>query len=176
MIVGRLLEVLERSTPAMAEKWAQEIKASGYAAAYCRLKDTDLIHRSCGVYENLLHWLDRDATQQEIGRNYATVGKERYQEGIPLCEVQFALYLTKKVLWNQILSEGLPTSSLEIYQAMELILRVQNFFDLAAFYIIRGYTEELYRRLEQSGTITAAALKEHFPAGSFLLDFNPDRM
>jgi hypothetical protein len=176
MIVGQLLEFLARSTPAMAETWAKEIVSSGYAATYSRLSGSDRIRRSREVYENLLRWLERDSSQQEIGRNFAMVGKERYREEMPLCEVQFALYLTKKILWNHILSEGLLTSSLEIYQVMDLILRVQNFFDLAAFYIIRGYMEELHRKLGQSGDIAPEKLKRHFPAGSFLAEFNPDRM
>ncbi len=175
MIVGKLLELMERSSAAMANKWAQAMKASEHAFAYRRLDEAELSRRSREVYENLAHWLDRDTSPQEIGRVYATVGQQRYQEGVPLCEVQLALHLTKKVLWNHILSEGLLTNPLEIYQAMDLILRVQNFFDLAAMYIIRGYMEALGQRLGQEGGIGRDRLKEFFPSGSFQMEFNPER-
>jgi hypothetical protein len=50
------------------------------------------------------------------------------------------------VPWDHLLSQGILTNALEMFQALDLFLRQQSFFDLASFTIIRGWLRELAQR------------------------------
>jgi hypothetical protein len=75
----------------------------------------------------------------EIERYYTEMGMERCREGFRLSEVLSALFLTKRVLWDCVMSEGLMDSALSLYQTLELDNRVVLFFDKAAYYVAVGY-------------------------------------
>jgi len=169
-----MLDFIEKNARHMAEMWAQSIRSSPHSTTYQRLQEAEQIRRARDVYDNLGKWLDRDTTLEQIGEAYQEVGKTRYHEGFPLCEVQYGLHCTKKVLWDNILSEGILTNALEIYQALDLVIHLQNFFDLASFYIIRGYLEELCLKLKQEGVLGRDQWPAFFPPGSFSLEFNPE--
>ncbi len=174
MIYNKLLSLIENNSEVIAKKWKDEIKNSEYAETYKKLSDKELITRANNVYKNLGKWLDRDTTMKEIGDEYVKIGKARYKEGFPLCEVQLALHYTKKILWNHIISEGILTNALEIFQALELIVSIYNFFDIASFYLIRGYQEATYMEITKIKGLDKKKLMELFPSGSFFFEFNPD--
>jgi len=174
MLSSALLVMIENNSRHMAATWRQGIKKSPYSKTYQRFSDAELERRARDVYDNLGKWLDRDTTMEQIGKAYIMVGRQRYQEGFPLCEVQYGLYYTKKVLWDHIMSEGILTNALEIYQALELAIRLQSFFDLASFYIIRGWLGELALKMEHADGMDHKTLETFFPAGSFALEFNPE--
>jgi len=167
MLYNKLLSLIETNSLKMAEKWRDGIKSSEFSKTYQKLNDQELVNRSKDVYDNLGKWLDRDTTIHQIEKNYQEVGKRRYHEGFPLCEVHFALHYTKNVLWNHILSEGILTNALEIFQAMDLIVRVYKFFDIATIFIIRGYMEELNVQLGKTGGLVPEELKKILHLGSF---------
>jgi hypothetical protein len=172
MLSSMLLDLIENNSRRMAKAWRLGITSTPFSKTYQRFGDAELEARARDVYENLGKWLDRDTTMDQIGEAYIAIGRKRYQEGFPLCEVQYGLYYTKKVLWDHILSEGILTSALEMLQALDLLLRLQNFFDLASFYIIRGWLQEMALKLEQSSTIAHENLNTFFPVGSFALEFD----
>ena len=174
MIYAKLIHLIEKSSLDLAQKWCLGIRESEYASTYQTFPEDELVQRSKDVFDNVGKWLDRDTTREEIGKQYVGLGRERYREGFPLCEIQYALFLTKKVLWNHIMSEGIMTNALEIYQALDLIVRFNNFYDMASFYIIRGYLEELYKGLKKTDKISREDMAHYFPKGSFYLDFDPD--
>ena len=174
MLSSKLLDLISHSSVQMAGKWRDWIRRSHHMVTYQKLSDDVLVLRSKGVIENLGRWIDRGFTMEEVGKVYVDVGRERYREGFPLCEVGLALHYTKKVVWNHIMSEGLMTNALEIYQAMDLIVQIQNFFDIAAFYITRGFQEEMYLRMNRDGGIPVEALNRFFPPESFHCTFASD--
>ena len=167
MLYNKLLSLIETNSMKMAENWRDGIKSSEFSKSYQTLNDQELVNRSKDVYDNLGRWLDRDTTIQQIEKNYLEVGKKRYHEGFPLCEVHFALHHTKNVLWNHIISEGILTNALEIFQAMDLIVRVYKFFDIATIFIIRGYMEELGIQLGKTSGLAPEELKKILHLGSF---------
>ena len=96
------------------------------------------------------------------------MGKARYLEGFPLSEIHFAFHLSKSVLWDELATSGILNTSLDLYQGINFLLHLQNFYDMATFYLIRGYQEALYHRMTQDPAISAEARERLFPQGSFL--------
>ncbi len=174
MFNSKLMTMIEANSQQMADKWREGMKSSEFSKTYRKLSDAELERRGKDVYDNLSKWLDRDTTIQQIDKNYTELGKQRYHEGFPLCEVFFALHHTKQVLWNHILSEGILTSALEIYQVMDLIVRVYNFFDIASFFIVRGYMEELFQHVNRLHGVDHEKLKGLFHLSTFLSDYHTE--
>jgi len=170
MLYNKLIEVIARDSRQMAVAWMRGMKTSEFAESYHKLDDEEMKSRCQDVYDNLGKWLESDFKMLQGDTIYTDLGRQRYKEGIPLCQVHFALHLTKKVLWNHILSQGILNTSLEIYQAIDLFVRVQNFFDMASFYIIRGYMEEVFLQLGRQYHLDPQTLKAIFPEGSFMID------
>ena len=106
-------------------------------------------------------------TRVEVGRFFFDLGQERYGDGVPLCEVNYAFLLAKRGIWNLIHSEGVFSNALEVYQTLDLITSVHQFFDWGNFYIIRGYLATMRRRIGESAKFSEAELQQYFLPGSF---------
>lgn len=150
MINEQLVHVIENNADVLAEHWTREVRSSRFTPTYRRFTDEELKERSRRVYENLGNWLDLDTGSSEIGREYTLLGKTRYLERFPLSEVLYGLHITKKVVWRHIMSSGVLSSALEIYRAMDLIVRLFHFYDLAGFFIARGYQDALFQKVKNA--------------------------
>jgi hypothetical protein len=173
MIFNVVLNLLETKAERLAAAWCHEINKSSFMHTYRQLPEDELVKRHTRVVENLGHWLERESSRNDVGRFFAAMGRDRYREGFPLCEVNYALFLAKKGFWELIHSEGILDSALELYQALELITNIHSFFDLGNFYLIRGYMEEMYGEMQTRPEVSKADLKRFFFPGSFLQEDFP---
>jgi len=151
MIYRRIVDLIKHRPEHLAASWCNHIKRSQVTGNYHRLSDEELTARHTRVFERLAKWLEHSMTREELSRFYSQVGRDRYAEGFPLCQVNYALLIAKRNFWELVQSQGLLDSSLEFYQAMELMSSIDQFFDLGSFYIIRGYLEAMSARLEAVG-------------------------
>ena len=167
---SQLVDMIRTNKDRMAVAWCQEIRNSEYMKTYHGFNDDVLIHRNERILERLADSLDTGTSRVEIGKFFVSLGKERFREKFPLCEVNYAMFLTKKVFWKRLHTDGVLASALDLYQAMELMNAICDFFDLASFYLIRGYLEEMNQRLGKIGKLSSKELKEIFSPGSFFTE------
>ena len=160
MIYRRIVDLIKRDPERLAASWCHHIKRSQVTGNYHRLSDDELIARHTQVFTRLAKWLEHSMTRDELSRFYAQLGKDRYAERFPLCQVNYALLIAKRNFWELIQSQGLLDSSLEFYQAMELMSSIDQFFDLGSFYIVRGYLDAMSNRLQKSGRLTDEELRD----------------
>ncbi len=139
MLTRRLIQLIERDADIIAQRWLKEVQTSPLTPKYRNFPAEKLLDRVKTVYSKLEYWLDPNTPKEEIEAYYTNLGKERFEEGFSLEEVIMALLLTKKYLWQHIVSEGLPTTSFELYQALELNNEVVMYFDKAVYYTVAGY-------------------------------------
>jgi hypothetical protein len=107
-------------------------------SGYHRLAALELHNRAYDVYAHLSKWVAR-GSEHEIDLTYTDLGRRRFHEGIPLSQVVFALILTKNHLLEYVKSSGLSDSALDLYQELELIQVVTQFFDRAIYHAAQGY-------------------------------------
>lgn len=167
MVRTNIITIINNNTKKLASDWCKEIRNSEFMSTYGKLSNDSLIKRNEKVFEKLSKWMSKGSSKIEIGEFFVTLGKVRYKEGFPLCEVAYALYLTKSVFWKLLHSEGLLTTSIALYQALELTNEITGFFDLGSFYLIRGYVEEMYQDIGKTGKFSKEELKSFFYPGSF---------
>ncbi|MCP4220524.1 MAG: hypothetical protein GY765_38200 [bacterium] len=172
MTFNKFVRNIEKDSLVMARKWAKGIMNSKFTKTYRELPEEALVKLGKNVYENLAKWLDRDTTRIEIGKIYAEVGKQRYNEGYPLCEVIYAVNYEKRMLAQHIAATELMPDALNLYNTMNFVSKLNDFFDSACFYLIRGFQEALFKKATQMKGLDNEKMKELFPKGSFY--YEPD--
>ncbi len=174
MSFNKFIKMIETDSQEIAKKWAKGILTSKFTKTYRNLPEETLVQVGKNVYDNLGKWLDRETTRIEIGKIYAEVGKRRYNEGYPLCEVIYAAHYTKKFLADHITTGGLLPDALKLYHHMEFIGKLYDFFDIATFYLVRGFQEALYKKATQLKGVEVEKLKDLFPKDSFYYEKETD--
>ncbi len=137
MISGKLISIIEKNADTIIQSLIKELRTNSRTIAYKNLADSKLIERTKNVYIHLSSWLG-DKTDEEIGKLYHALGKERLKENIPLSQLISALTITRNHLCRYIENEIPCNSSLETYQLMEFTNYITTFFDKAIYHSIRG--------------------------------------
>jgi hypothetical protein len=150
MLSSRLVRAIEEHAEELTRGVLADLSSNPRTPAYHSLPRTELHRRIYDVYHNLGRWLG-DKSEGPVAATYATLGRTRREERVPLSEVVQALILTKDHLWDYILRAGLVESPLDLYQEEELTLMLGHFFDRALYHTVRGYEgTDLPRRLGAS--------------------------
>ncbi len=154
MLYDNLISVLTTNIENLARMWVFEVKKSKYMKTYQTLPDEELLKRSKYVFINLIKWLESGASNEEVEQYFENVGAVRNKEGFPLSEVNYALYLVKKIFWSFSVWKDEIMGSFEKLETIEFITVLNNYFDLGDFFIIRGYFDELFNKLDKSHRFT----------------------
>lgn len=141
MLAKRLIKLIETRADKIGKMWLKEVRQNRYTPTYHVFDEDILFQRARRVYQELEYWLSPETKKEEIRRFYMELGRERYKEGFELEEVIMAIILLKRFLWLEIMSEGLLSTNVELYQALELNNRVVLYFDRAVFFTCAGYRE-----------------------------------
>ncbi len=174
MRFDEFINIMRSDSLVLAKKFARGVSNSEYTKTYRKMPEDQLIKIGQRVYGNLEQWLKSDTPAVEIGKIYSKVGVERYGQGFPLCEISYAIHFIKKVLLNHIFSEGILPDTLKLYQTHDFVARVHDFFDLAGFYVARGFQEALYKKVVSLKGVDKENIEKLFPAGSFYYEREPD--
>jgi hypothetical protein len=150
MISARLVAMIEDHADQLTAGLVESLVRNPRTAGYHGLPRSELRDRAYDVYRNLGMWLTR-GSESEIQLRYADLGRLRRREGIPLSEVIYALILTKAHLLEYVKTSGLSDTALDLYQELDLVRVVEQFFDKAIYHAARGYEEAVSRVIVRSG-------------------------
>ena len=167
MISKKLLDLILHKEDMLSRRWVEQIKKSSYMKSYQQHPDDELIRRNKKFFEQLAHWINNDVSREEIDSYFETIGRQRYSEGFPLPEIIYGVFLAKKVFHEVLIEETVLDSAMEIYQVLELITMIYNFFDEGNFCITRGYLAEMYASIGKAGKFNDQELSKYFFPGSF---------
>ncbi len=160
MVYESLISVAEKYKLQMAQAWFEEVKKNTYLTTYNSLSDPQLLERGKILFENFLKWLLTGADNEEIREYFTGLGKERCLEGFPMSEVNYALYLEKKVLWNFIAFKDPTQKKLTPTDVIEFTSVISGYFDMGEFFIIRAYSKTFAEKLIEAGKFSETELKE----------------
>ncbi len=144
MISGKLVAMIEDHADQLTARVVGELQRHPRTAGYHRLAHSELHRRAYDVYRNLSKWVAR-GSESEVESSYGDLGRQRFAEGIPLSHVISALILTKDHLLNYVRTSGLSDSALDLYQELELMRVVGQFFDRAIYHTAVGYEHSAER-------------------------------
>jgi hypothetical protein len=140
MISTRLVAMIEDHAEPLTAGLVNDLRQHPRTSGYHRLAPLEVHNRAYDVYHNLGKWTTR-GSESEIEATYSELGRRRYREGIPLSQVIFALVLTKNHLLEYVRTSGLSDSALDLYQELELLRMVSQFFDKAIYHAAQGFEQ-----------------------------------
>lgn len=127
---------------------------------YKKLSKEKLIERHEALYKNLVEWINKGADNDQAEKYFMNVGATRFEEGIPLSEVNYALFITKKVFWEFLSKEKNFFDGQDCNSIIQTLRVISNYFDLGSFYIIRGYTNQLFDKLDIAAKVSREEIQK----------------
>jgi hypothetical protein len=140
MLAYRLVRLIETHSDALASSLLKKVQSSAFTRTYQKVPPEELRDRVYEIYRHLGAWL-LGKTEVDIEQRYNEIGSRRYQQGVPLSELIWAITLTKENLWEFLKEETILDRPVEVFGEIEMLQLLEQFFDRAICYAAQGYEQ-----------------------------------
>jgi len=140
ILYNRFVRLVEENHQEITEHFMNDLLKNPDTQAYRGLDRGVIYESSDRVYRDLSRWITKEHPKEKIRDHYGSLGRDRYNQGIPYPQVQKALVLQKRHLWLFVMDKlyGDLTSYKE---AVDLNNRVVLYFDRATHFMLLGYED-----------------------------------
>jgi ADP-ribose pyrophosphatase YjhB (NUDIX family) len=140
-LTKRLLNIILKNKEKIIYQWMEEMTTSATTAEYHNYESRKLYIICDKIISQITLWLGGLYDVNQMKSFYTKLGRERKKADFKISEVLSALSLIRKHIWTFALAQDALQKKLELYMTFELQRRMTVFFDLATFYLTRGYEE-----------------------------------
>jgi hypothetical protein len=155
MIAAKLVELIEIHAPRLTRDVTEDLLINERTRAFRRVDPEELQLRVFQIVNRLGQWIG-DPHGVKVQAEFAEWGRRRYDQGIPLSELIYAIIVIKHHLRRYIADHGLVDASFprvegdyvlpfHLHSLQELNASVGQFFDEALYHLARGYEERALR-------------------------------
>jgi len=144
MLSGRLVQTIESHWEEIAGRLIQKIRRHPETPVLAGRPEAEIREWCHAILGNLGDWLGH-GQESEVRRRYEALGRDRFEEAIPLHEAVLRFYMLKEAVSDFVREYWVPVDSMQLYAGEEFDRRVSRFFDHLVYYVVRGY-EEARRR------------------------------
>jgi hypothetical protein len=99
-----------------------------------------------GIYGQLGLWLITK-TEEDVERRYTMIGTRRAEQCVPVSQLLWCIVMVKENLWDYLKNLEALDSTSEIFGELELMQMVDQFFDRAMYFAVRGHERVREARL-----------------------------
>jgi hypothetical protein len=138
MIADRMIRLIEGHSDQLARGLMEKFLNSAKMSDLRKVPLPELQQRVYEICHNLNDWLETK-TEADIERWYTAIGARRASQGVALSHLIFALLAVKERLWEFLAREAMLDRPMEMYQEIELLRLMDQFFDRAVYYAARGH-------------------------------------
>ena len=160
MTSAHVIELIEIHADRLTNEVASSLVGSARTTGFRRVRADELERRIFQILHDLGAWIEKPKSER-VRVEFSDWGRRRFEEGIPLSEVVYAVLLLKGILRRYIRDNGLVEESMSrvygdgvlpvhLHGLLELNSQVNEFFDEAIYHLCVGYET----------AATAAALAE----------------
>lgn len=142
MFEEQLIEIIESRADELARTWYRDVKESQYTPGFKNVSEEEGLEMATNVYRKLGYWLT-PSSDKDVKHTYQMFGESLYMKGFRMEEVVMVLVLIKRYLWLHLLEQGIMTTKLEVYRALELNNKVVLYFDRAICFALEGYRNSM---------------------------------
>jgi hypothetical protein len=142
ILVHRLTRLIELHADALAAALEARIANCDRCSSYHRVSSGELKTLVAGVYGQLGDWLVTK-TEEEIDRRYSAIGTRRAEQHVPVSELVWCIVLVKENLWDFLRQQESVQNVSQIFGELALMQLVEQFFDRAIYYAVRGHESRL---------------------------------
>ncbi len=144
MLSSRLLHLISDHCDEIAARVLRRLGRDSKLLELGRLPESELRERTREILRNLGNWMV--SREEDLANRYERLGRQRFEEGIPLHEVVYGLQVIRESMINYIRDQGLGSTPLEIYAEEELEHGSDRVFDTIIYYFVRGYERAMRER------------------------------
>jgi 8-oxo-dGTP diphosphatase len=136
-----LVEIITRDAHLIAENWAMEVVSHPSTQNYSRLPKDEVYEQARAVISQLGQWLIRPGeNMDEIWKGFQKSGAEGRRKGYRLSEMISALSRIREHIFTRVLAQGgVWKNPVKIYQSINIVSRVNLFYDKAIYHMARGF-------------------------------------
>jgi hypothetical protein len=132
------MRLIETHADSLAETLEARIANSERCAEYSRVSAVELKTLVSGIYGQLGQWLVTK-TEEDIERRYTMIGTRRAEENVPVSQLLWCIMLVKENLWEYLRDNENLENTAQIFGELVLTQMVDQFFDRAMYYAVRGH-------------------------------------
>jgi uncharacterized protein YneF (UPF0154 family) len=148
MVFDLLIQLLNSHKREIATAYYEQVKNSDYMKTYHAQEPDKVILREEATYSHLADWLKSGSSNSDAEKFFEKVGCERYKEGFPLSELNYALFISKKAFYEFIKNHPEILEGLKPQEIVEYFGILSNYFALGGFYMVRSYINTLFEKLD----------------------------
>jgi DNA-binding winged helix-turn-helix (wHTH) protein len=130
MLAYHFVQLIETHSDDLADKLLDKVRESSSTRAYSNVPPRELKQRVYEIYEHLGDWL-LGKKDVDIERRYREIGVRRCHQQVPLCELIWAIVLTKQNLWEFLTWESMADRPVRVFGELEVLQMLDQFFDRA---------------------------------------------
>jgi hypothetical protein len=149
MLSANLIRMISDHWEEIAERVLRRVRRDSKLLEFGKLPEPELRERAREILQNLGNWMV-SLREEELAQRYERLGRQRYEEGIPLHEVVYALHLLKECMIQYVRDAGLRQTPIELYAEEELQRGADRVFDTLVYYFVRGYERAMRDRAAQA--------------------------
>jgi hypothetical protein len=151
VIAAKLVELIEIHARRLTSDVAQDLITNERTRGFRAVRYEDLEHRIFQLLNHLGNWIG-NPRGEKVHTEFADWGHRRFDQGIPLSELIYAVIVIKQHLRRYIADNGLVDAAfprvdsdyvlpMHLHSLQELNARVGQFFDEALYHLACGYEE-----------------------------------
>ena len=151
MIAAKLVELIGVHAPHLTADITRDLITNARTAGFRAVRKHDLDERIFEILNHLGNWIG-DPRAVKVQAEFTDWGRRRFDQGIPLSELIFAIIIFKQHLQRYISDNGLVDAAfprvesdyilpLHLHGLQDLYARVSQFFDEALYQLACGYEE-----------------------------------
>lgn len=155
MIASKLVELLELHAERFTGDVVRDLVTNERTRGFRAVDPEDLTQRTFQIVHHLGNWIGAP-TSEMVHAEFADWGRRRFNEGIPLSEIMYAVLLLKQHMRRYFLDNALLEAvfpgveddfvlPMQLYGLQELNGRLSLFFDEALYHLACGYEAEAKR-------------------------------
>ena len=152
MIAAKLIELIEIHASRLATEVAQDLITNERTRGFRAVRQHDLEQRIFQLLNHLGNWIG-DPRSVKVQAEFTEWGRRRFDQGVPLNEIIYAVILLKQHLRRYIADNGLVDAAfprvesdyvlpLHLHSLQALNGQVGQFFDVALYHLARGFEEQ----------------------------------
>lgn len=154
MIAAKLVELIEIHSSRLTTDIVEDLLLNERTRGFRAVRRPDLEQRIFQLLHHLGNWIG-DPRSDKTRAEFTEWGRRRFDQGIPLSELIFAVVIIKQHLRRYISDNGLVDASfprvegdyvlpLHLHGLQELNTQVGRFFDEALYSLAIGYEERAW--------------------------------
>ena len=137
----KLIDILESHTEEVARQWSKAVRTNPRTPSYHTLSEEEYVQQGISFYQNLRKLYFAARPYPEVDNFFHRLGREMYDQGIPLEEAIYALVLLRRHIWLYADFNVVFVTTLDMHQAVESINRTIQMFDQGIHTVIQKYGE-----------------------------------